>query len=254
MSKLNIAGLFLVALGVGVIFGGMNSDVSLTQENLKLRAENKTSKETIIKLEQKMLHIIVPKEQDRKLGQLVLNLMEQVNADLSPAKRQIIARTVVRVTNDIFEEQKHKEWFASVLAIESKFNPKARSSVGATGMSQLMPQYAKSFAKMCGITDYHPSDLNDIELNITYGACFFRTLLENQGVNGNIAAALVGYNAGTQSNSLKQLQRLINISNTETVNYIARFTYVSESAKNAVNEIVEPAPAPVTQDKRNGKK
>jgi soluble lytic murein transglycosylase-like protein len=191
-----------------------------------------------------------PEKQNRELGQFVMNLMTQSEVDMSPARQQIIARTVVRVTNDVFDKPEHKRWFATVLAIESRFDKKAKSRVGATGIAQLMPRYAKKFAQMCGIDDYHPSDLKDTELNMTFGACLFRTLLESDRIKGNVNAALVGYNAGTKSKSLVQLQRMMNISNKETVNYIARWNFVSESAKNILNEDIKAQP----EQKKNRKK
>ena len=178
--------------------------------------------------------------EDYKLSLYVRNLMDQVGARVSDKKKNILVQTVIRVSNSIFDKQKHKYWYASVLAIESKFDTKARSHVGAQGIAQLMPQFAKGFAKLCGIDDYHRSDLRDAELNMMYGACFFKSLLNNNTINGNVAGALVGYNAGTNSKSFKQLKKLTNITNQETSNYVTKFTYVSEEAKNATARMLEP--------------
>lgn len=202
------------------------------------------------KLNHELERFRTPEAQNKVLGQFVLNLMNQTEVKMSPARRQIIARTVVRVANDVFDHPEHKRWFATVLAIESRFDSKARSKAGAMGIGQLMPQYARGFAKMCGIDDYHPADLKDVELNMTFGACLFRALLESDRIKGNVNAALVGYNAGTKSKSLQQLNRMMNITNKETVNYIARWNFVSESAKNILNKELQSQEATEKKDKK----
>jgi soluble lytic murein transglycosylase-like protein len=93
-----------------------------------------------------------------------------------------------------------------------------------------MPKFANDFGKLCGIQKVSEKDIHETEVNLTLGACYFKELLKN--LNNNVAAALVGYNAGTASMSLKQIQNLVNITNQETVNYVSRFTYVYQEAKN----------------------
>jgi soluble lytic murein transglycosylase-like protein len=130
----------------------------------------------------------------------------------------------------VFDTEQQKQSFAVLLAIESKFDRTAKSSAGAIGAAQIMPQYSKEFAQLCGIHDFVEKELYDLELNIVIGACQFKALL--QSLNGNVAAALVAYNAGKHSMSLKELQGSRNMQNQESLNYVSRFLYVSERAKN----------------------
>src|SRR3989339_571724 len=56
-----------------------------------------------------------------------------------------------------------------MIHVESRFNPNARSSVGARGLMQLMPQTARSVASRMGRDSYDleaPSD--NIELGVAY--------------------------------------------------------------------------------------
>jgi membrane-bound lytic murein transglycosylase MltF len=177
-------------------------------------------------------------EEDYKLGSFIMMLMDEVKADLSPIKRQILAQTIVRVTNNIFEKQDHKYNFAVLLALESKFNNNAKSPVGAVGISQIMPKYAESFAKICGIDDYTPNDLLDAELNMTIGACQFNALMMNKTINGNVAAALVAYNAGINSVSFRDIVGLKNITASESASYVAKFTFLTSKVTEILNKNV----------------
>lgn len=170
-----------------------------------------------------------PVQRDQIVGDHVMKLIQIVQPDLSVARRQILARTFVRVTGDVLENEEQARYFAILVAIESRFNPTATSTAGAVGMAQIMPAYAKEFGKLCGVSDFTNADLVDPELNLTIGACIFRALL---GVyKGNLAAVLVAYNAGSASLSMKQLQSLGNITNDETPRYVTRFMYLEQMTK-----------------------
>lgn len=175
--------------------------------------------------------------EDEKLGNFALLMMDISGADLSPVRRTILARTLVRVSSEIFSSYKHREAFVGLVAQESKFNVNAKSPVGAAGLTQVMPQYASGFAKLCGLNDFKPADLYDTELNLYLGACFYRDLLENKLINGNPIAAQVAYNSGQNGESLKSLLAQRSISNSETNNYSVMIGYKKEEARNAQDAI-----------------
>lgn len=82
---------------------------------------------------------------------------------------------------------------AAVIYRESKFDPNARSSSGAIGLMQLLPETAKGIALHTGGTRFRVSDLYDPEINVRYGAFYLRRLLTKYG---DRRLALAAYNAG----------------------------------------------------------
>lgn len=77
---------------------------------------------------------------------------------------------------------------------ESRFIADIQSSVGATGLMQLMPATAKWTAKEIGMTDFKPTMVTDPEVNIALGTAYLKLSVEEFG--GSEALAAAGYNAG----------------------------------------------------------
>lgn len=76
---------------------------------------------------------------------------------------------------------------------ESRFIVAARSSVGASGLMQVMPATAAWTARKLAI-DYHPDRINDRMTNLRIGAGYLKLVLDDfQGAQAMAAAA---YNAG----------------------------------------------------------
>jgi soluble lytic murein transglycosylase len=84
---------------------------------------------------------------------------------------------------------------AAVINAESGFDPHARSSAGARGLMQVTPQTAQAIANESGGVTFQVSDLEDPQINISYGAYHLRELLD--AYDGNEIAALAAYNAGS---------------------------------------------------------
>jgi soluble lytic murein transglycosylase len=85
---------------------------------------------------------------------------------------------------------------AAVIYAESKFHPTARSSSGAVGLMQLMPQTAEGIAARTGGTRFRVDDLLNPEINFRYGAWYLRHLLDKYG---DERTALAAYNAGQEN-------------------------------------------------------
>jgi soluble lytic murein transglycosylase-like protein len=177
---------------------------------------------------------------DEQVGSLSTNLemrrymdvvIQMSGTKLSSARKSHIIETYLRVADRIFDkDQKMAEQFAIVILNESAFNPDVKSSsAGAVGMAQLMPKYAVSFAEGCIEETIDPNkDLNDQEINITLGACLFKSLVKDYN---NVALAAAAYNAGKASKQVKQLSKGIWIDNHETANYVAKLFVRAEEIK-----------------------
>jgi soluble lytic murein transglycosylase len=82
---------------------------------------------------------------------------------------------------------------AAVIYRESRFDAGARSSSGAIGLMQLLPETAKGIALHTGGSRFRVADLYDPEINVRYGAFYLRRLLTKYG---DERLALAAYNAG----------------------------------------------------------
>jgi len=85
-------------------------------------------------------------------------------------------------------------WVYGLIRQESRFILNARSSVGASGLMQVMPATAHFVARKIGMTDYKPQRMNDTHVNIQLGANYLSMVLKD--LDGSQALATAAYNAG----------------------------------------------------------
>jgi soluble lytic murein transglycosylase len=83
---------------------------------------------------------------------------------------------------------------AGLVRQESSFNHAARSWVGATGLSQIMPSTGAWLAPAAGVKNYDPELLAVPEINLRMGARYLRDQLRRY--HGARDLALAAYNAG----------------------------------------------------------
>ncbi len=76
---------------------------------------------------------------------------------------------------------------------ESRFIMDARSSVGASGLMQLMPATARWTARKIGL-DFSAEQVNDRDVNLTLGTSYLKLVLDD--FEGSQAMAAAAYNAG----------------------------------------------------------
>jgi soluble lytic murein transglycosylase len=111
---------------------------------------------------------------------------------------------------------------AGVIYQESKFRAHARSSSGAVGLMQLLPDTAKGIAVHTGGSRFQVSDLDDPEINVRYGSWYLRHLLDKYGDEDT---ALAAYNAGQQNvDTWRQQGR--GIAFAETRHYVSRVEHL----------------------------
>jgi peptidoglycan lytic transglycosylase len=105
---------------------------------------------------------------------------------------------------------------AAVIYRESKFDADARSSSGAIGLMQLLPDTAKGIAVHTGGKKFVVEDLYDPEINVRYGSFYLRRLLRKYG---DERLALAAYNAG-QANVDRWIEEGGEIQFPETQQYV----------------------------------
>lgn len=114
-------------------------------------------------------------------------------------------------------------FLAAVIYQESKFRAHARSSSGAIGLMQLLPDTAKGIALHTGGSRFRLSDLDDPELNVRYGSWYLRHLLDKYGEE---ETALAAYNAG-QENVDTWRREGKGIAFSETRHYVRRVEHLT---------------------------
>jgi soluble lytic murein transglycosylase len=85
-------------------------------------------------------------------------------------------------------------WVYGLIRQESRFITDARSSVGASGLMQIMPTTATWIARKMGVRDFTPSQINDLDTNLQFGTFYLKTIFDDLDRSATLASA--GYNAG----------------------------------------------------------
>jgi soluble lytic murein transglycosylase len=109
-------------------------------------------------------------------------------------------------------------FLAAVIEQESKFKAHARSSTGAIGLMQLLPDTAKGIAIHTGGGRFVVADLDNPEINVRYGSWYLRHLLDKYH---DERLALAAYNAG-QANVDEWREKGEDIQFSETRAYVDR--------------------------------
>ena len=118
-------------------------------------------------------------------------------------------------------------YVAAVVFTESKFEPGAKSSAGAIGLMQLLPDTAQGIADRTGGGNFTTSDLYDPELNVRYGCWYLNALRDKYSDHPQaLELALAAYNAG-QGNVDRWVAatpdgRVVRIRFRETRDYVKR--------------------------------
>ncbi|MFL6658551.1 MAG: transglycosylase SLT domain-containing protein [Massilia sp.] len=86
-----------------------------------------------------------------------------------------------------------RAWVYGLIRQESRFITDARSSVGASGLMQVMPATAQFVARKIGL-DYMKDKLSDLHTNLVLGSNYLNMVLSNAG--GSQPLATAAYNAG----------------------------------------------------------
>jgi soluble lytic murein transglycosylase len=117
---------------------------------------------------------------------------------LGPVQKGLKEITLPLRHEDIIRQQAAQKGLdpaliAAVIYQESKFEDR-RSSAGALGLMQLLPDTAHFIARKTGGTRFTTEDLSTPQINIAYGSWYLRYLL--QRYDGDKTLAVAAYNAG----------------------------------------------------------
>jgi soluble lytic murein transglycosylase len=137
---------------------------------------------------------------------------------------------------------------AAVIYKESRFKDDARSSAGAVGLMQLLPETARGIAIHTGGTRFDPeTDLLNPDLNVRYGCWYLRHLMDkyDRYRNGYVLA-LAAYNAG-QANVDRWIAGRpaggrVHIPFAETRDYISSLEHLTVTYRDAYGDELDPAP------------
>jgi soluble lytic murein transglycosylase-like protein len=143
-----------------------------------------------------------------------------------PPFRELVEAAAARYSVDA-------DLITSVIAVESNFDPKARSRRDARGLMQLLPETAARL----GVKDiYDPKE------NIDAGTRYLRDLLQKYG--NNLVLALAAYNAGPER--VQQYGRVPPFA--ETISYVRRVKrgYEKNKASTVKKKKVQPEPVAAT--------
>ncbi|MFL5346378.1 MAG: transglycosylase SLT domain-containing protein [Hyalangium sp.] len=136
----------------------------------------------------------------RKVARSTLG--DAMSGPLSPVSRPIWEATWPLAYRSLIERQAKAnrldpDLLQGLIWQESRFNPRARSSSGALGLTQLMPDTAQEVAASLKIPKVGEQALLDPAQNVRLGAAYLRQLLKHFG--GNTAFAVAAYNAGPEA-------------------------------------------------------
>lgn len=141
---------------------------------------------------------------------------------------------------------------SAVIYVESGFDAEARSSQGAVGLMQVLPETARQIARETGGTAFETTDLENPKVNVRYGTYYLRQALDQ--FDGSTLAAVAAYNAGggavskwvAAAESEGRSLRTADIPYAETRAYVTEVLRVRKVYRETYGEqlTAEPSPSP----------
>ncbi len=124
-------------------------------------------------------------------------------------------------------------WVYGLMRQESRFIMKAKSSVGAQGLMQLMPATAKWVAQKIKYAEFHPSRVTEMDTNVTLGTNYMKMVLDSLDNHPVLASA--AYNAGPgRARKWRAERPLEGAIYAETIPFTETRDYVKKVMSNAV--------------------
>jgi len=129
---------------------------------------------------------------DREVWDRCINTSDRTRTEVDMAQRfpMPYRKEVVAQAREIGLDP---AYIYGLIRQESRFIMDARSSVGASGLMQIMPATARWTAKKIGL-EYRPEMIAEREVNLRLGTTYLKLVLDDFG--GSQALAAAAYNAG----------------------------------------------------------
>ncbi|MEN6586331.1 MAG: transglycosylase SLT domain-containing protein [Sulfuricella sp.] len=125
------------------------------------------------------------------------------------------------------ERDLDEAWVYGLIRQERRFVQQARSSVGASGLMQLMPATAQWIAKRLGLKHFRQNLIGQLDTNISFGTYYLKYVLDTN--DGQPVLATASYNAGPSRAKRWKDERALegaiyaeSIPFTETRNYVQK--------------------------------
>jgi soluble lytic murein transglycosylase len=130
---------------------------------------------------------------DREVWDRCINTSERTKGEFDADQRfpMPFKDTVVRRSREISLDP---AYVYGLIRQESRFVMDARSSVGASGLMQVMPATASWTARKLGMNGFRPEQLHDRDTNIAIGTGYLKLVLDDFA--GSMPMAAAAYNAG----------------------------------------------------------
>jgi soluble lytic murein transglycosylase len=130
---------------------------------------------------------------DREVWDRCVNTSERTKVEFDVDQRYPMPfrESVVRRAREINLDP---AYVYGLIRQESRFVMDARSSVGASGLMQVMPATARWTARKIGLASFNVDQLNDRDTNIAIGTGYLKLVLDD--FDGSMALAAAAYNAG----------------------------------------------------------
>lgn len=197
------------------------------QHSAPVQDDGKAAK--IAELEGKLQAIKDKEDADARLAQYTLNMMyisPKTVKELSPARMNVLAKTIVRVADDIFDNDSQKRDFVMVLQIESGFLKYAQSPTGPKGLAQLARLTFHEALAACGVKDVKDDDVWETDLNLYAGACYFKQQLMDPRFKGEGRFAIIAYNQGPEAKDATTYPKSGWLTGLEPLKYQARYSFL----------------------------
>jgi soluble lytic murein transglycosylase len=85
-------------------------------------------------------------------------------------------------------------WVYGLIRQESRFLMDARSSVGASGLMQIMPATGRWIARKLAVSDFRVEQLSELQTNLRFGTFYLKSVFDD--LEGSAVLASAAYNAG----------------------------------------------------------